>query len=194
MGLKKTPSVKRKRKPMSDAQRAAASERLAKARLARGHDGSKSVHPILREMDEDHPLHWRKVKGWIKEVGEELRAKKNQRLSKESKERMEYQILDTYLSNMKRYLDSSIWLDHRYGRHREGKMRTIVHSMAYYADGRPKRTIGHFYYDCGEYTQEMKDHDDRVYASEPRTIPRKTGGEFHESEEVLEDGRDDGET
>lgn len=194
MGLKKTPTLRKKRKPMSDAQRAAASERLAKARLARGHDGSKSVHPILREMDEDHPLHWKKVKGWIKEVGEELRAKKQQRLSKDSKERLEYQVLEVYLSNMKRYLESSIWLDHRYGRHREGKMNTFVYTMAYDTNGRPKRTIGHFYSDCGEYTKEMKEHDDRVYASEPRTIPRKTGGEFHESEEVLEDGRDDGET
>jgi len=193
MGLKKTPTLRKKRKPMSDEQRAAASDRLAKARLARGHDGSKSVHPILREMDEDHPLHWKKVKGWIKEVGEELRAKKQQRLSKDSKERLEYQILEVYLSNMKRYLESSIWLDHRYGRHREGKMNTFVYTMAYDANGRPKRTIGHFYSDCGEYTKEMKEHDDRVYASEPKGNPR-TGGELYEPEEVLEDGGDDCQT
>lgn len=190
MGLKKTPSL-RKRKPMTPEQRAAASERLAKARLARGHDGSKSVHPLLREMDEDHALHWKKVKQWIKEVSDELRAKKHQRLSKDSKERQEYQVLETYVANMKRYLESSIWLDNRYGRHREGKINTFVYSMAYYPSGRPKRTVGHFYSDCGEYTKEMKEHDDRVYSSES-TRPYAPRRELHEPEEVLEDGGDDG--
>lgn len=176
---------------MTPEQRAAASERLAKARLARGHDGSKSVHPLLREMDEEHPLHWKKVKVWIKEVGEELRAKKNQRLSKDSKERMEYQVLENYVANMKRYLESSIWSDHRYGRHREGKMKTVVYNMAFYPSGRPKRTIGHIYSDCGEYTKEMKDHDDRIYSAES-TRNFSPRGELHEPEEILEDGGNDG--
>lgn len=183
--------AKRKRKPMSEEQRAAAVERLAKAREARGHDGSKSVHPLLLEMDEDSPIHWKKVKEWVKEVSEELRAKKSLRLSKDSKERQEYQILDVYLSNMKKYLDSSIWLDSRYGRHREGKVQTLVTSMAYYSDGRPKRTVGYFYPDIGEYTQEMKEHDDRVYGSEPNYGGRVR--DIHEQEEVLEDGGEDGE-
>ena len=38
---------------MSEEQRLAAVERLAKAREARGHDGSKSVHPLLLEQDDD---------------------------------------------------------------------------------------------------------------------------------------------
>ena len=122
---------------MSDAQRAAASERLAKAREARGHDGSKSVHPLLLDMDDDSPIHWRKVREWVKEIGVELRSKKAQRLSKDSKERHEYQTLEVYLGNLKRYLDSSIWLDARYGRHREGKMGTVVHAIAYFPSGRP---------------------------------------------------------
>lgn len=183
--------AKRKRKPMSEEQRAAAIERLAKAREARGHDGSKSVNPLLLEMDEDSPIHWKKVKVWIKEVSEELRAKKSQRISKDSKERQEYQILEVYLANMKRYLESSIWLDSRYGRHREGVTKTLVTSMAYYPDGRPKRTVGWFYPDIGEYTQEMKEHDDRVYGSEPNY--RRGVGNVHEQEEVLEDGGEDSE-
>lgn len=177
--------VKRKRKPMTEEQRKAAVERLAKAREARGHDGSASVHPDLLKVSEDSPLHWKKVKEWIKEIAEELKAKKNLRLSKDSKERQEYQILEVYLSNLKKYLESGVYHDYRYGRHREGKMKTVVYRMAYYPNGRPKRTIGHFYQDCGEYTQEMKDHDDRVYGSD-------TGGryrpKFHEQETILEDG------
>jgi len=182
--------VKRRRKPMTEEQRAAAIERLAKAREARGHDGSKSVHPNLLEVPEDSPVHWKKVKGWIKELSDEIKSKKHQRLSKESKERQEYQVLDVYVGNLKRYLDSGVYMDNRYGRHREGKMNTVVFTMAYYSDGRPKRTVGHFYPDVGEYTQEMKEHDDRVYGSEPKQS-RGTRTTIHESEEVLEDGGED---
>ena len=184
-------AVKRKRKPMSEEQRAAASERLALAREARGYDGSASVHPILLEMNEDSPIHWKKVKQWIKEVGDELRSKKNLRLSKESKERQEYQILEVYLGNMKSYLESSVWLDHRYGRQRESKTKILVTTMAYYPNGRPKRTVGHFYKDVGEYTQEMKNNDDRIYGTESNY--RREFGDLYEQEEVLENGREDGE-
>ena len=182
--------VKRKRKPMSEEQRVAAVERLAKAREARGHDGSKSVHPDLLDMPEDSPVHWKKVRQWVKEVGEELRAKKNQRLSKDSKERQEYQTLDVYLSNMKKYLDSGIWLDARYGRHRENKTQTLVTTMAYYPNGRPKRTVGHFYTDLGEYTLEMKENDDRIYGTD--NLYRRNNRKLYEQEEVLEDGGEDG--
>jgi hypothetical protein len=172
---------------MSEEQRAAAVERLAKAREARGHDGSASVHPDLLNIPEDSPVHWKKVRQWVKEITQELNAKKALRLSKESKDRLEYQTLEVYLGNLKRYLDTGVWLDHRYGRHREGKTNTIVTTIAYHADGRPKRTVGHFYRDIGEYTQEMKEYDDRVYGSDGRIFR----AEFHEQEEILEDGGED---
>lgn len=181
---------KRGRKPMTEEQRVAASERLAAAREARGHDGSKSVHPLLLEMDDDSPIHWKKVRVWVKEITTELNSKKAQRLSKDVKERLEYQTLSTYLANLKRYLDSSIWLDARYGRHQEGKMGTVVHAIAYYPSGRPKRVVGWFYKDIGEYTLEMKENDDRIYGTESEYHGNKR--KLHEQEEVLEDGGEDG--
>lgn len=183
--------VKRKRKPMSEEQRAAAVERLAKARELRGHDGSKSVHPLLLEMDEDSPVHWKKVREWIKEITVELRAKKSFRDSKDAKQRVEYRTLEVYLANLKRYLDSSIWLDSRYGRHRESKTQTVVTTMAYYPDGRPKRSVGNFYTDVGEYTMEMKEHDDRIYGTD--TNSRRVDRNIHEQETVLEDGGENSE-
>lgn len=175
---------------MSEEQRAAATERLAKAREARGHDGSKSVHPDLLEVDEDSSIHWKKIREWIKEISTELTSKKSLRTSKESKERQEYQILEVYLGNLKRYLESGVYSDSRYGRQREGKMKTIVHAIAYYPNGRPKRTLGWYYHDCGEYTQEMKDNDDRIYGTDTGT-GRGYGSKFHEQETVLEDGGED---
>ena len=41
----KPPKPRKKRKPMTEEQRAAAIERLAKARAARGITGTKNVHP-----------------------------------------------------------------------------------------------------------------------------------------------------
>lgn len=183
--------AKRKRKPMSEEQRVAAVERLAKAREARGHDGSKSVHPLLLEMDEDSPVHWKKVREWIKEITVELRSKKSLRDSKDAKDRVEYRTLEVYLANLKRYLDSSIWLDSRYGRHRESKTQTVVTTMSYYPNGRPKRTVGYFYTDVGEYTMEMKEHDDRIYGTD--TNNRRVDRDIHEQETVLEDGGENSE-
>ena len=175
--------VKRRRKPMTEEQRVAAAERLRIAREKKGHDGSASVHPTLRDYDEDHPLHWKKVKVWIKEISDEIKSRKNLRDSKDPKERSQYNVLVTYLANLKRYLDSGVYMDMRYGRHREGKMNTVVHTMAYYEDGRPKRSVGHIYPDVGEYTQEMKEHDDRVYGKQRRV----TKNIVHDEEEILED-------
>ena len=180
--------VKRKRKPMTEEQRQAAVERLAKAREARGHDGSASVHPSLLDMDEDSPIHWKKVREWMKEIKDELRSKKHQRLSKEPKERQEYYLLDNYLGNLRRYLDNGEWVDMYYGRHREHKIRTVCIAMAYYPDGSPKRSVGTIYPDSGEYTLEMKEYDDRVYGTNRRSTERI----IHEQEEILEDGGEDG--
>lgn len=180
--------TKRKRKPMSEEQRLAAVERLAKAREAKGHNGSKSVNPLLLEMDEDSPIHWKKVREWVKEITVELRSKKNLRDSKLSKERQEYRTLEVYLANLKRYLESSIWLDKYYGRNREGKMVTVVSTMAYHPNGNPKRTVGNIYPDIGEYTQEMKTNDDRIYDTD-QEYQRKR--KLHEQEEVFDDGGED---
>lgn len=182
--------VKRKRKPMTEEQRAAAAERLRIAREKRGHDGSASVNPNIRDMDEESPIHWKKVREWIKEISDELRAKKTLRDSKDSKDRMEYRTLEVYLANLKRYLDTGIYFDNRYGRHREGRMTTVVTTMAYHDDGEPKRTVGFFYPDIGEWTKEMHDEYCRIRSSRPKRL--STRGDVHDEETILQDGGEDG--
>lgn len=176
--------AKTRRKPMTEEQRKAAGERLRIAREKRGHDGSASVHYAIRDLEDDHPLHWKKVKDWIKDIAVEIKSKKNLRDSKDAKQRSEYNILVTYLSNLKRYLDSGVYHDVRYGRHREGKMNRIVYTMAYNPDGSVKRTVGHVYSDIGEYTQEMKKNDDRVYGT---NRGRPVENSVYDEEEIHED-------
>ena len=160
--------VKRRRKPMSEEQKKAAVERLAKAREARGADGSKSVHHSIRDLDEDHFLHWKKVKQWVKSCTEELKGMKSYKDSKVSKERAQYQDLEVYISNMKKYLSGGVWSDFRYGERRESRIKKVCVAMAYYPDGTPKRTYGTFYPDISatwtrELEQEFKKDDE--YAS-----------------------------
>ena len=133
--------VKRTRKPMTEEQKKAAVERLAKAREARGADGSKSVHKDIRDLPEDHFLHWKKVKLWLKSNQEQLKAMRSYKTSKVYKERAEYQDLETYIYNLKRYLTHGVWFDFRYGENREGRIQKVCIAMAYYPDGTPKRTL-----------------------------------------------------
>ena len=148
--------VKRRRKPMSEEQKKAAVERLAKAREARGADGSKSVHHSIRDLDEDHFLHWKKVKEWLKSSQDELKGMKSYKDSKVSKERAQYIDLEVYISNMKKYLTGGVWCDSRYGERREGHIQKVCLTMAYNDDGTPKRTYGTWYPDIAQvWTHEL---------------------------------------
>tara|TARA_A200000159_G_scaffold92060_1_gene85522 strand:- start:1598 stop:2224 length:627 start_codon:yes stop_codon:yes gene_type:complete len=160
--------VKRTRKPMTAEQKKAATERLAKARAARGADGSKSVHKDIRDLPEDHFLHWKKVKQWLKSNQDELKSMRSYKTSKVSKERAEYQDLETYIHNMKKYLSGGVWLDFRYGEQREGRVQKICYAMAYYPDGTPKRLYNTWYPDIAQvWTRELEEEfaRDSDYAS-----------------------------
>jgi hypothetical protein len=188
----KRKTVKRKRKPMSEEQKKAAIERLAKARAARGADGSKSVHKDLRELPEDHFLHWKKVKEWIKSNQDQLKAMRSYKTSKVSKERSEYQDLSTYISNMKRYLQHGVWFDFRYGENREGRIQRVCVTMAYHSDGTPKRSRNVWYPDIMQvWTKELEEEfkRDPEYANQfKKDINRIDTVKPVMTEEVIEDG------
>ena len=72
----KEPKRRKPRKPMTDKQRVAASERLEKAREARREKnpdyGMSGIHESLRNLPEEHPAHPKKVKKWIKTQKQQL--------------------------------------------------------------------------------------------------------------------------
>ena len=122
----KPPKPRKKRKPMTEEQRAAAIERLAKARAARGITGTKNVHPDVLALPDDNALSYAKVKEWLKYNQDYLKSIKAQKISKDSKERMEYQVVENYVKNLRVYIRDNVWLDHRYGKKMENKMEWIV--------------------------------------------------------------------
>ena len=126
LGIKSPKKIRKKRKPMSEEQRAAAIERLAKARAARGITGTKGVHPDVLSLPEDHPLAYAKVKEWLDYNKDRLKSIKNQRDSKDREERMEFQIVENYVKNLKIYLKDNVWCDHRYGKKMENAMEWVT--------------------------------------------------------------------
>ncbi len=158
--MTKSPVVKtrKRRKPMTKEQRAAAAERLAKARAAKGESKNLSLHKDIRNLEEDHPISPAKVKKWLKSNKEALAAaKKDAKTDKKANARVGQ--LETYVTNMERYLRTGVWLNLFYGENQEHKVRRKVTTLAYDKDGNVKREIGVIYPDIGEYTREMYEWD-----------------------------------
>ena len=158
--MAKSPVVKtrKRRKPMTKEQRAAAAERLAKARAAKGESKNLSLHKDIRNLEEDHPISPTKVKKWLKSNKEALAAaKKDAKTDKKANARVGQ--LETYVTNMERYLRTGVWLNLFYGENQEHKVRRKVTTLAYDKDGNVKREIGVIYPDIGEYTREMYEWD-----------------------------------
>ena len=126
LGIKKPKKLRKKRKPMTEEQRAAAIERLAKARAARGITGTKNVHPDVLALPDDNPLSYVKVKEWLQYNKEYLKSIKGQKDSKDRDERREFQVVQNYVKNLKIYLRDNVWCDHRYGKKMENKMEWVV--------------------------------------------------------------------
>jgi hypothetical protein len=112
------------------------------------------IHPSLAKLDEDNDLHPKKVQEWLKEWKHYLSANKKYAESDDSKVRQEYQIAQTYVSNMNIYLKSAVWLDHRYGLKREFSCAPVVTTLAYDKDGLVKRNYGMYYPDIGMVWKE----------------------------------------
>ena len=160
----KEPKVRKKRKPMNESQRVAASKRLEKARAARAQKnpnyGQSGIHTSPRNMPDDHPVHPNKVKSWIK-TQKELASTERQGVRQKIKGSIaRLANHESYIRVMTRYLRDGDWTDMFYGEHQEKKVSRINVTLGYYwygtRKGEVKRDAGVYYPDMGcVYTQEM---------------------------------------
>jgi len=156
----KAPKKRKPRKPMSDEQKAAASERLAKARAVRAEKnpdyGQSALPLVLKDLPEDHPRHPKKVKVWIKtqkDLASSARSAVKQNIKGSVAQLASH---EGYIRNMQRYLRDGDWVDDFYGEHQQNKIHYRCIAMAYDDDGTPKRNIGVYYPDLGcKYTKEI---------------------------------------
>jgi len=159
LGLKTERKKIRRTRKMTEEQKVAARDRLAKARANRGPSQNKLIDESVRNLPDDNPLSLRNVRSWIKENKLLLQSIKAFKDSKESKERDQYNRVQTYVSNLEAYLRDGMYRDHKYGSQMQNTIKMVVTHMAYYKDGTPKRTVGYVYPDIGMYTKEMAEQD-----------------------------------
>jgi len=178
------PKKRRKpRKPMSEEQRVAAAARLEKARekrKAKDPDyGMSGIHESLRNLPDDHPLHPKKVKLWIKSQ-KDLASSARSNLRRKIKGALaQVSIHEGYVRNLQKYLRDGDWVDMFYGEHQQNKIEARCISQAYYwygpKKGEPKFDIGVYYPLLGfVYTQEMFDEEEGISNVETGKRKRST--------------------
>ena len=157
------PKQKKRRKPMSEEQKVAAAERLAKAREKRLKENPpeyKSIHPSVLERGEDDPWHHLKVKKWIKTQKGLLAAERAAKRANVKGSIAKVASIEGYIRNMERYLRDGVWLDLFWGEYQQNKTKNVCLVMAYHPDGTPKRSVGTWYPDIGcEWTREMEEEE-----------------------------------
>ena len=133
--------IRKPRKPMSDEQRQAAGERLAKARAAKGPAKNTMYPEELRKIPDDETFSIHNVKQWLLNQKEILSAMRSYKDSKEPAERAKYFQTEAYCANLDSYLRNGIYTDLFYGINGTNKINYTSAGMAYYTDGTPKRSV-----------------------------------------------------
>ena len=172
------PKVRKKRKPMTEEQRVAAAARLEKAREKRKEKnpdyGQSGVASDLKDLSEDHPLHPKKIKEWIKTQKDLVSSARSAVRQKIKGAEAQLASHEGYIKNMQRYLRDGDWVDDFYGEHQQNKIRHRCVALAYYDDGTPKRSIGVYYSDLGcVYTQEIVNEEKGISNGGPKKRKRK---------------------
>ena len=147
----------RKKRVMTEEQKAAAVARLAKARENRGPSQNKLIDENVRNLPDENPLSLKNVREWIKENKELLSSIKTFKDSKDAKERSKYNVVATYVANLEAYLRTGTYLDNCWGSQGQNSIQYRVTNMAYHKDGTPKRTVGYMYPDVGIWTKELEE-------------------------------------
>ena len=153
--------IRRARKPMTEEQKKAAAERLAKARAAKKKTSGapKNVHPSVSALPDEDMFSLKSVRDWIKHnkelLSEERRALRANVKGAQSK----VTNIEGYVRNMEHYIRTGDWVDSFYGKEQGQKMKRKCVAMAYHFEGpfkgMAKREVGVTYSDVGFWTDEM---------------------------------------
>ena len=158
----------RKKRKLTDEQKAVLVERITKAREAKKPAAQLSIHETVRNLPDDDIFSVKNVRGWIKNAKDKLSGMRSWKNSKEKGQAAEYLVQQGYLHNLQAYLRDGVYRDFYYGEERQFKTKFKCVVMAYNKDGTPKRSVGVMYPDIGVYTIEM---DNEVNGK--RAVPNK---------------------
>ena len=161
---------RKKRKPMTPEQKAAAVERLAKARAARQANNpaqNKFISPEVLALADDDKFSLKNVRNWLKtqselksEYNKKLRQLKLSKASDKEISKVEAMVsnAESYIRNLNRYIRDGVYIDMFYGEYGTNPIKYRCTHPSYDKDGNIKRSYGVFYSDLGYvYGQEPQD-------------------------------------
>ncbi len=122
--------VRKRRKPMTEEQRAAAAERLAIARekrLANNPPKYKNVHPSVLAKPDDDTFSLKNVRQWIKTQKELLKKHRGDARMKQPIKGAIAKAASTegYIRHCESYLRDGSWIDNFYGEFQESKVEWV---------------------------------------------------------------------
>ena len=114
--------VKKKRKPMTEEQKLAACERLAKARAAKPPAKNSSIHVSVLAIPEEDVLSIKNVQSWIKNQKEQL-VEYRASVRRDIKGAIaQVSNCEGYIRNLQFYLKHGDYCDDRYGAYQEKRI------------------------------------------------------------------------
>lgn len=143
----------KKKRQMTEEQKAAAAERLRLAREKRMQENPpeyKNIAPNVLALSPEDTLSMQNVKKWIK-TQKELAAKYRREDRAGIKGSLAKSIqAENYARNMQQYLITGAWTDMFYGEFQQNKMGWVCKHLSYDEKGEPKRCHGVFYPDINK--------------------------------------------
>ena len=118
--------IKRRLKPMTPEQKAAAVERLAKAREAKGPAQHQNIHPEVLARPDDHFLSLKNVRSWIKSNKEQLSSLRGEVRRDVKGAKSRFHSVEGYIRHMQHYLKHGDWIDNAYGEHQEKSVKWVT--------------------------------------------------------------------
>ena len=121
-------------------------DRMAKARAAKKPPTYKNIHEDVKNLPDDNVLSLKNVKEWEQHNKERVKELKYKiRRMDKGKDRTlferELQNRETFLKNIVRYFDTSIWLDLFYGKDQQHKTKWKTLAYAYDDEGYIKGSV-----------------------------------------------------
>ena len=115
--------IKKKRKPMTEEQKLAACERLAKARAAKPPAKNSSIHVSVLAIPEEDMLSVKNVQSWIKNQKEQL-VEYRASVRRDIKGAIaQVSNCEGYIRNLQYYLKHGDYCDDRYGAYQEKRIK-----------------------------------------------------------------------
>lgn len=120
----------RKRKPMTEEQKIAAAERLAKARAAKkkpkGNSIPHGVHPSVAARLETDILCLKNVKSWMSHTKDIISQEKQSVRQKIKGAQARLGCAEGYLADMQHYVRTGDWINNFYGKEQGMKTKWVV--------------------------------------------------------------------